>query len=621
MQNYNGNSEYLRLIVRAEGKSAVQFGVKISTGVLYTGTTTASSPVTVNLPTSLYTASFSYANRNKGVYVYTIGAGSISVLAINYNSGSVGDYLAYPCQDFDGGPYEYFAISTGTLASTSKSAFLLVGCEDNTTITITPTQSVSIPTDAQSTSSSLTSVSSGSNHQITLNKMQTLVVEKTGADLTGSKIVSNKPLTVVSGHECGNVPSTQTYCEHLTEQVPPTSTWGQSFLLVPFGGRNVGQYFKIVASQSSTNVSRTCNSVTLTQTLSSAGSSFTFFTSSTTYCYVASDKPVMVSQLGKGGGGDNIGDPIISILPSLDQYTNRYVFFSLNTSDFNIHQISVSVLPEYYQPSSIRLDGQPITALWSAIYNSGGTVIGFGCRKSVTGGVSHTVSHDNPRGKLSVLVHGWNSGILRGYGYLAGLSFKSPQPGNIDLLSVCLKLIYCNLQLPLSIQYMVQLIVHSSSVVSSVLAMRAHYSSAHTTHRCCALLTVMRACCVQVSTYIVNVSTKLQIFFVEPPVIYQDPQNTTVSENDTVTFNCSATGVPTPIISWYKQHTGNTLQLLTAMGSYTISSTTSGDQNVTSMLSITTAMLSDAGWYVCRASSNGAMSTSSATLTVVGKSV
>ena len=169
---------------------------------------------------------------------------------------------------------------------------------------------------------------------------------------------------------------------------------------------------------------------------------------------------------------------------------------------------------------------------------------------------------------------------------------------------------------------MVQLIVHSSSVVSSVLAMRAHYSSAHTTHHCCALLTVMRACCVQVSTYyIVNVSTKMQIFFVEPPVIYQDPQNTTVNENDTVTFNCSATGVPTPIISWYKQHTGNTLQLLTAMGSYTISSTTSGDQNVTSMLSITTAMLSDAGWYVCRASSNGAMSTSSATLTVLGKSV
>ena len=425
MQNYHGNSDYLQLIVRAEGSSAVQFGVKTNTGVLYTGTTTASSPVTVNLPTTLYTASSNYANRNKGIHVYSIGPGTISVLAVNFNSGSVGDYLAYPCQDVGGGPYEYFAVSTGTLVSSLNSAFLLVGCEDATTITITPTQSVSIPTDAQSTSSPLTSVSRGANHQITLNKMQTLYIEK-NADLTGSRIVSDKPLTVISGHECGSIPSTQAFCEHLSEHIPPTSTWGQSFLLVPFGGRNVGQYFKIVSSQSSTTVSRTCNSVTSTQTLSSAGNSFTFFTSSTTYCYVASNKPVMVSQLGIGGGvGDNIGDPIISILPSLNQYTNSYRFFSLNTSDFNIHQISVSVLAQYYQPNSIRLDGQAITATWSAIYNSGGTVVGYGCRQSVTGGVSHTVSHDNPNGKLAVLVHGWNSASLRAYGYLAGLSFKS----------------------------------------------------------------------------------------------------------------------------------------------------------------------------------------------------
>ena len=163
------------------------------------------------------------------------------------------------------------------LVSSAESEFLLVGCEDDTTITITPTTSVSIPTDVQSSSSPLQSVASGSDHQITLNQMQTLLIGKSSSDLTGSKIVSNKPLTVVSGHECGNVPSTQTYCEHLAEHIPPTSTWGQEFLLVPFGGRNVGQYYKIVSSQSSTTVVRRCNSVTSTQTLTSAGNSFTFF--------------------------------------------------------------------------------------------------------------------------------------------------------------------------------------------------------------------------------------------------------------------------------------------------------------------------------------------------------
>ena len=109
------------------------------------------------IPTSLYAASSNYANHDKGIYVYTIGPGAISVLAVNFYSGSVGDYLAYPFQDVGSGLYEYFIISTSSLISSTNSEFLLVGCEDATTITITPTQSVSIPTDTctQSTSSSL----------------------------------------------------------------------------------------------------------------------------------------------------------------------------------------------------------------------------------------------------------------------------------------------------------------------------------------------------------------------------------------------------------------------------------------------------------------------------------
>ena len=488
MQNYQGTTTRLQLVVSAEGSSPVQFGVETSSGVVYTGTTTASSPVTVNLPTSLQTNSASYTFRNKGVHVYTTGQGSVSVLAINFKTGTVGDYLAYPCQDVGDAPYEYYIVSTGSLVSAAESEFLLVGCEDNTTITITPTQTVSIPTDPQSSSSSLQSVASGSDHQITLNKMQTLLIAKSSTDLTGSKIVSNKPLTVISGHECGNVPSTQTYCEHLAEHIPPTSTWGQEFLLVPFGGRNVGQYYKIVSSQSATTVVRRCNSVTSTQTLTSAGSFFTFFTSSTTYCSVVANKPVLVSQLGIGGGSDNIGDPIISILPSLDQYTNRYSFFSLNTTDFNIHQISVSVLAQYYQPSSIRLDGQPISCSWNAIYNSGGTVVGYGCHRSVTGGTTHVVSHSNSDGKLAVVVYGWNSGTQRGYGYLAGTRFNS---GKITTNSCHSNNRISLLQWQLLTHTLAQALVHSSLVVFSVQAMRLHYLTACTIYQSSALQTAM----------------------------------------------------------------------------------------------------------------------------------
>ena len=441
MQNLQGTASSLQLIVGAKNNSPTQFSVETSSGVLYKGTTTATRPVTVNLPLSLLTNSATYTYRNKGVHVHSIGGESLSVLAINYKSGTVGDYLAYPCQAVGSAPYEYFVVSTGTISSSLDSEFLLVGCENDTSITITPTQSVSIPVDVQSSTSLLKTVQKGVNHQIVLNQMQTLLIKRPGADLSGTRIISNKPLTVVSGHECGNVPSTLPYCEHLAEQIPPTSTWGTNFLLVPFGGRNVGQYYKMISSQDGTTVVRTCNSVTTTQTLSSAGNAYTFFTNSSTYCFVVSTKPVIVSQLGIGKGLDGVGDPIISIVPSMDQYIDRCTFSSFLSSQFNIHQISVSVLPEYYQPSKIRLDGQPIKVTWSPIYNSGGTVVGYGCHLSVTGGAVHTVRHDNPSGKLAVMVYGWSSTSGRGYGYLASLRFTPSQSGKMHA-SFCKALIW-----------------------------------------------------------------------------------------------------------------------------------------------------------------------------------
>ena len=159
--------DYLQLIVRAESSSPVHFNIETTSGMIYTGTTTASSPVTVNLTTSLQTFNSTYSNHDKGIHVYSTGEGSISVLAINYEPTSVGEYLAYPCQEIGGSArYEYFIVSTDTLATVASSEFLLVGCDDNTSITITPTQSFSLPLDVQSSTSVLTSVSRGTNHNI-----------------------------------------------------------------------------------------------------------------------------------------------------------------------------------------------------------------------------------------------------------------------------------------------------------------------------------------------------------------------------------------------------------------------------------------------------------------------
>lgn len=303
---------------------------------------------------------------------------------------------------------------------------LLVGCELNTSISITPSQSVELPQDAQSSTSSTVSISAGSSHNIILDQMQTLLV-RSDDDLTGTRIVSNNPLTVIVGHS-----RTLPFGEH----IPPTSTLGKSYLLIPFGEKSGvdGQHYKIVASENGTSFAYTCNTTYNTSFLPTAGNFEVFFTNSTTYCSLVSDKPVLVSQLvtdvisfGRGFSS------IMSIVPSVDQYADRYSFSPLNDTDYDVIQISISVLPEFYQPNNIRYNGRPIAASWDKIYNSKGVIVGYGCHVNISGGSVHTVRHDNSSGKLSVIVFGSSNTTYRQrhYSYLAGLSFPTSQTGNV----------------------------------------------------------------------------------------------------------------------------------------------------------------------------------------------
>ncbi|XP_018426233.1 PREDICTED: IgGFc-binding protein-like [Nanorana parkeri] len=49
-------------------------------------------------------------------------------------------------------------------------------------------------------------------------------------DLSGSKVVANKPVAVLSGHTCAQK---NTNCNHAFEQLPPVSGWGKSYIVAP----------------------------------------------------------------------------------------------------------------------------------------------------------------------------------------------------------------------------------------------------------------------------------------------------------------------------------------------------------------------------------------------------
>ena len=405
--------------------SNASYLVETEAGVIQTGVLYFYIPATVTFNTTdTLVAGSEYTDREKGIHVQATGTESIFVLVTTRNPQGFGDYLAYPCQNFEMNDYVYYAVSTTSTSKGFRSQVVLVACEDDTEVIITPTETVNLPRDAQNSNSSLIDILAGNNHTVTINQMQTLLIATSGADLTGSKIVSNKPLTVISGHECGNVPESLNFCEQLAVQVPPTSTWGSEFLLAPFTGRTSGQYHKIVASSNGTTVVYKCGrSSTLGTVLANPGQSFLFRTDLTDYCYLFTSKPMLVVQMATGGSVDNLGDPVMAIVPPIPQYVSSASFVSLQTVTFDTHAISVTVAKEHFRPLDILFDGMPLNCIWNEIMDLNDCVVGFGCNMNVTAG-SHTVSHHAEGGLLSVMAYGFGSNPLQGYAYTAGMNVQ-----------------------------------------------------------------------------------------------------------------------------------------------------------------------------------------------------
>ena len=279
-----------------------------------------------------------------------------------------------------------------------------------------------MPSDAQNSNinSPLITIANGMTHTIVLHEFDTLLIKAfdSDSDLTGTKAVSDKPLTVISGHECGNVPIHSPYCDHISVQIPPTITWGQQFLLTPFGNRTAGQYYKMIAGRRNVTVKQNC--VSGKYIMEKAGDSVTFFTTSTTYCYVESNKPVLLTQLAPGGTIDGTGDPTIAIVFPLEQYSTKVLF---NVQDVYAIPVSYINIMTVTMPEVIYMDNTSLSVVWNPIRGIDGSIVGYGTQIANVSTGTHILSTpDNV--KMSMMVYGFSSYGAHGYSYTAGMNLE-----------------------------------------------------------------------------------------------------------------------------------------------------------------------------------------------------
>ena len=384
-KNYVVESTILRLFITSIESDPVPVTIESLRGFNYTGIATPNETTTVEIPNTFEVVSSS--ERDKGIRV-SAGDKRIVVYGLNYHNLTSDAFLALPCDHLPVEKYEYYAISYN-----SGAHILIVSCEDNTMVQI-------------------------GSAVVHLNRMQTYYFEDTN-DVTGTKVVSNNPIVVYPGHECTNIPNTVPFCDHITEQVPPTVIWGSQFISASFNGRSSGEIYRVLASEDATTVVVNCSTFSQLQTydLRSAGFWQEFSTPAMSFCSIDSNKPLLVMEFSLGFEHDSLGDPFMMMVTPTRQFSNNYVFHVL--PEFSTNYITVAVTPDDFEPRNIHVDDVDLeNAVWNTVYCSDTTVCGYVTYVTLTPG-QHRLYHSDVSAHIGVSAYGFK--YHNSYGYPGGL--------------------------------------------------------------------------------------------------------------------------------------------------------------------------------------------------------
>jgi hypothetical protein len=276
--------------------------------------------------------------------------------------------------------------------SGDRAEFLVVAPFDGTTVTITPTAALTIPAPG-------TTAQPNVPFQINLTRGQGFRGEAvfSTADLTGTLIESNKPVAVLNGNLCTNIPTTTVACDHIFEVAHPVRSWGTSALVANLPNRSGGSIYRIVASVDGTVISRDG----VPQATLNRGKFLEVGPLTGNHAF-SGTHPIFVTQFmtGQGSPGAISGDPaMVNVIPP-DQYLQSYTFSTVSGGQFASHFLTL-VSPDA-AVGSVRLDGTAIAAgLFTPITGTGYSSVVLPLPEG-----SHTTSSTQPHG---ITVEGYNS--------------------------------------------------------------------------------------------------------------------------------------------------------------------------------------------------------------------
>ena len=288
--------------------------------------------------------------------------------------------------------------------------FGVVATQDNTTITIQPSEIINLATPEEQPADIA--------FNITLNRGETYQgISDSFTDMTGNLISADKPVAVFSGDTCAGI--RDIYCDHLVEQLIPAKSLGTEFLSLPLADRVFGDTVRFVGAYDNTYV---WVNGELTAFLNQ-GSFHEMHIAGP--AHIVSSRPMTVAQFSNGGVFDGTQyDPAMVVLPALEQYVDTHIVTTVNDR-MPVNYLNI-ILPAD-AVDSVRVDGAAIDpGLWldtgRADYKGAQIPVALG---------QHSATADKP---MMLVAYGW--GTWESYLYQGGMEIS--RQTTADTLSLSL---------------------------------------------------------------------------------------------------------------------------------------------------------------------------------------
>jgi hypothetical protein len=248
---------------------------------------------------------------------------------------------------------------------------------------------------------------------VTMQRGDVLQLLNMSGDLTGSSVVADKPIQVMGGHYCTNVPEAIPYCDHLEESMLPIESLSTEYAItapalpaIPAGKERV---IRIIAADANTNLTYDPPLPGAATTLAAAGD-FTQVERVAGDYVISADKKIMVIEFMEGqDAGGGTGDPALAIAVPTEQYRMDYQFHAPINYESNYVNVTAPT------GAAIMLDGVAVTG-FTQIGTSTLSVARVAMGTGVGGMGDHAITGDMPFG---ITVYGY--GQYTSYWYPGGL--------------------------------------------------------------------------------------------------------------------------------------------------------------------------------------------------------